>query len=278
MSHNVFISHSVKEPDQRAAEAVYDYLRASGITCFMDTRNLVPGATYHTQLATAVKGSKVVVLIFSSNSDDSEAVGNEMAIARNNKISIIPLRIEDTPPRKLEFFISTTQWLDVFRLPLEEQLPRLLEAIRHHLNRQGDNEQASGRVDEGKAAGWKQQQPSQKQAVEPPVAQHDWIQLDSPPDWITQDPKLLSALNSGKVIRGKIYLYRYNSNRRCYEKKQAVVLPTYHPDWTDIDSPPHWIVQDREVLGSLNSGKVVKGKNYLYRYNKDRQRYQKKSR
>ena len=95
MGHTVFVSHSVKDEDQRAANAVYDFLEGIGIKCFMDKRDLVPGGRFPEQLAKAVRESRVVVLVFSSNSDVSSAVQNEMAIAASGKIPVIPLRIEN---------------------------------------------------------------------------------------------------------------------------------------------------------------------------------------
>ena len=134
MQHTVFISHSVKDVDKDAAERVYSYLVRNGIRCFMDTKDLIAGKQYHIQLAEAVKASNIVVLILSSNSDSSEAVGNEIAIARNNRISIIPLRIEDIIPDKLAFFLTTSQWIDAFPPPIENHLPKLVDAIKQHVS------------------------------------------------------------------------------------------------------------------------------------------------
>jgi len=132
MSHNVFISHSAKAYDQKAAEQVYDYLVNSCIECFMDSRDLVPGKPYPGQITKAITNSSIILLIFSSNSDNSEAVQNELGLARNNKIPIIPLRIEDVFPVELALFITTSQWLDAFPPPIENHLQKLVSAIRQH--------------------------------------------------------------------------------------------------------------------------------------------------
>jgi len=112
MNHIVFISHSVKDNDQEVANRVYDYLERNGIKCFMDIRDLVPGKPYPEQITSAIEQSRVIVLVFSANSDSSAAVQNELAIATNGRISIIPLRIENVMPKGLAFFISTPQWLE----------------------------------------------------------------------------------------------------------------------------------------------------------------------
>jgi hypothetical protein len=212
MAHTVFISHSVKDKDQKAADAIYDFLQSNGIGCFMDKRDLTPGATYHTQLATALRESRLVILVFSSNADDSEAVGNEIAIAKNNKIPIIPLRIEDTLPHGLEFFISTPQWLDAFPPPIEAHLPRLREAIRILLGSEPGEDQSP--LEPGAGA-----RPPIQESPTGVTPSFDWVDIDSPPEWITDDRKLLKALNDGKVLRGKHFLYRYNQRTRRYQKK-----------------------------------------------------------
>ncbi len=136
VGHTVFLSHSVKDEDEKAASTVYDYLERQGIRCFMDKRDLVPGKLYPEQLATAIRESLAVVLVFSSSSDASPAVQNEMAIAANNRIPIIPLRVEDVRPRSLEFFLAACQWLDAFTSPFEQHLPKLAAAVKQHLDSQ----------------------------------------------------------------------------------------------------------------------------------------------
>ena len=129
--HDIFISHSVK--DQEISDCLYNYLEAKGIKCFMDRRNLLPGKPYPSQLAEAIRGSQLVILVFSSSSDISEPVQNEIGLARNNRIPIIPVRIENVLPQELALFITTSQWLDAFPPPIEKHLPKLVNAVKTHL-------------------------------------------------------------------------------------------------------------------------------------------------
>jgi hypothetical protein len=149
MNHIVFISHSVKDNDQEVANRVYDCLESNGIKCFMDIRDLVPGKPYPEQITSAIEQSRVIILVFSANSDSSAAVQNELAIATNNKISIIPLRIENVMPKGLAFFISTLQWLDAFAPPLDRHLPKLVDAINKLL----DSKQEGNTVEQTKISG-----------------------------------------------------------------------------------------------------------------------------
>src|SRR4030042_6139864 len=129
MKHTVFISHSVKDNDQEAANRIYDFLAEKGIKCFMDKRDLVPGKSFPDQLTKAIEESCVFVLVFSANSDISDAVQNETAIASNSRIPIIPVRIEDLMPKRLAFFIMAPMWLDAFPPPIDRHLSKLVDAI-----------------------------------------------------------------------------------------------------------------------------------------------------
>ena len=139
--HDIFISHSVK--DGEISHRIYTYLEAKGIKCFMDARDLVPGKPYPGQLANAIRGSHAVVLVFSSSSDVSEPVQNEVGLARNNKIPIIPVRIENVFPQELALFITTSQWLDAFPPPIEKHLLKLVDAIKSHLETDQKDEETS---------------------------------------------------------------------------------------------------------------------------------------
>jgi hypothetical protein len=129
MNH-VFISHSVKDKDQVAADLVYDYLQNNGIKCFMDKRDLIPGIPYPRQLTIAVKESRVVLLVFSLNADSSEPVQAEVGLAKANGKRVIPVRIEDAVPNELAIFLTITHWLDAFPPPLEKYLPKILDAVK----------------------------------------------------------------------------------------------------------------------------------------------------
>lgn len=192
MTYDVFISHSVK--DQEISDCIYSHLKAEGIKCFMDSRNLIPGTSYPSQLANAILRSRAVILIFSSNSDVSLPVQNEVGLARNNKIPIIPVRIENVLPHELALFITTSQWLDVFPLNVEKNLPKLIKAI----NAIKGTEEEEGENTVIKDYYW-----------------HD-ITKDEIKPWLENKIKLL---NAGKIIIGRTFLYRRNENTGQYQRK-----------------------------------------------------------
>jgi formylglycine-generating enzyme required for sulfatase activity len=129
MAHDVFISHSSK--DKPAADAVCAVLEAQGIRCWVAPRDIIPGRDWGESIVDAIKGARVMVLIFSANANNSPQIKREVERAANKGIPIIPLRIEDVvPTASLEYFLSTPHWLDAFTPPLESHLQHLAQVVR----------------------------------------------------------------------------------------------------------------------------------------------------
>jgi hypothetical protein len=113
MPHDVFLSHSSK--DKVIADAVCATLEAAGIRCWIAPRDILPGANWGEAIIDALSASKAMVLIFSTNSNDSGQVVREVERAISKNIPVIPFRIENVPLSKaMEYFISTAHWLDAF--------------------------------------------------------------------------------------------------------------------------------------------------------------------
>src|SRR5438067_8123475 len=118
MAHDVFVSHSVK--DKAVADAIVARLEADSVTCWIAPRDIVPGSDWGESIIDAINPSRVMVLVFSQNANESPQIKREVERAVHKGIPIIPLRIEDvTPSKSLEYFISTPHWLDAFTPPLE---------------------------------------------------------------------------------------------------------------------------------------------------------------
>ena len=62
-----------------------------------------------------------------------------MERAVDKEVYMIPFRVEDIEPTKaLEYFISTSQWMDAFAPPLEQHLDKLAYAVKAILVRPPD--------------------------------------------------------------------------------------------------------------------------------------------
>jgi hypothetical protein len=129
MGHDVFVSHSAK--DKPTADAVCAVLESQGIRCWVAPRDIIPGKDWGESIIEAIKGARVMVLVFSTNANNSQQIKREVERAVSKGIPIIPLRIEDVAPTaSLEYFLSTPHWLDAFKPPFEKHLQYLAQIIQ----------------------------------------------------------------------------------------------------------------------------------------------------
>ena len=140
MAHDVFISHSAK--DKAVADAVCAGLENTAIRCWIAPRDVQPGRSFAGEITRAIQQSKVMVLIFSAHSNNSQQVLREVQLAVEAHLHIVQLRLEDVRPNDdLTYFLSTPHWLDAMTPPLEKHLQRLVTAVKALL---GGEEGAAG--------------------------------------------------------------------------------------------------------------------------------------
>jgi hypothetical protein len=129
MAHDVFISHSAK--DKTIADAVCATLESEGIRCWIAPRDVMPGREFGKCIIEAIKQSRIMVLVFTANANDSAPVRKEVERAVNHGVVILPFRVENViPDEALEFFIGNVHWLDALSAPLEAHLNHLAKAIK----------------------------------------------------------------------------------------------------------------------------------------------------
>ncbi|MBI5679904.1 MAG: toll/interleukin-1 receptor domain-containing protein [Methanobacterium sp.] len=125
---DVYISYSTQ--DKYVADATCATLEQNDIRCWIAPRDVPNGVNRDEWTNHAIAQSKVFVLIFSSDSDQSSLVLKEVETAVNMGLTIIPFRIEDVEPSEsMEYFISATHWLDAVTPPLETHLQKLTQTI-----------------------------------------------------------------------------------------------------------------------------------------------------
>jgi hypothetical protein len=129
MAHDVFISYS--SHDKAVADAVCASLESRRIRCWIAPRDVLPGVAYAEALIDGLNQSRLMVLVFSNNSNTSPQVIREVERAVNKGIPIIPFRIENVVPSKaMEYFVSSSHWLDALTPPLEMHLQRLADTVQ----------------------------------------------------------------------------------------------------------------------------------------------------
>ncbi|MGO8758220.1 MAG: ankyrin repeat domain-containing protein [Terracidiphilus sp.] len=152
MAHDVFISYSSK--DRTVADAVCATLESHGVQCWIAPRDILAGEEYAASLLNGLSTSRMLVLVFSANSNRSPQTLREVERAVSKGLPILPLRIEDVAMSSaMEYFISSQHWLDALDLPLEPYLLRLCDNVKSLLARRpGDAKDAPPEPDLGAAA------------------------------------------------------------------------------------------------------------------------------
>ena len=129
MTHDVFISYSNR--DEVVAEALCATLESRKISCWIAPRDVVPGTDCATSSIENLNNSRLMVLVFSKESNCSNHVMREVERAVSKGMPIIPVRIENVAPTKaMEYFLSTPHWLDALTPPLERHLQRLADTLQ----------------------------------------------------------------------------------------------------------------------------------------------------
>jgi hypothetical protein len=128
MTHDVFICHSSK--DKAIADAACATLEQRGIRCWVAPRDVMPGASWAASIVSAIEGSKLMLLIFSENANESPQIEREIERAVDHRVPIVPFRVADIlPTEALEYFISTSHWLDAYSPPIDRHYQTLADKI-----------------------------------------------------------------------------------------------------------------------------------------------------
>lgn len=113
MAHDIFISYSTK--DKQAADAICHALESNGLRCWIAPRNIRGGEEYAKEIMDGLEAAKIIVLVFSKNSQNSIFVTNEIANAFEKNKPIISYKIDETlPENKMEYYLKNKHWLDAY--------------------------------------------------------------------------------------------------------------------------------------------------------------------
>lgn len=129
MNDRVFISYS--NQDGEVAHAICAAIEGGGRSCWIAPRDIRPSSEWAEQIIDGINASNVMVLVFSSWSNQSPQVRREVERAINRDMPVIPFRIEKVlPVKSLEYFLSTQHWFDAFDGLLDAHLARLCGLVR----------------------------------------------------------------------------------------------------------------------------------------------------
>ena len=143
MTKKVFISHSSK--DSKTATAICTALEARGHQCWMSSRDIKPGENFQGTIVRAIREAGVMVLVFSSNANNSDEIKKEMALASQSRKMVIPVRAEDvTPSEDFTYELATRQWIDMF-IDWETAIEKLSQQVETAIPRTEDGQMAAMR-------------------------------------------------------------------------------------------------------------------------------------
>jgi hypothetical protein len=126
---DIFVSYA--SPDRDVAFRIVSFLEAQGISCWVAPRDVPPGVEYGEAIINGIEQSRALVLILSDQSNESQFVRKEVERAVSKTKAVLPVRIREvTPSGSLEFFISSAQWVDAWKSPMEQHLLPLVAAIK----------------------------------------------------------------------------------------------------------------------------------------------------
>ena len=128
MTNDVFISYSTK--DKHVADAVCSTLENNGVRCWIAPRDVFPGSDWAQSITNAIKASKLMVLIFSQNSNSSPQVTKELNLAVGHNLMVVPFKIDNSVPSgSMEYFLADMHWLDAIDGDMHDQINRLKDVI-----------------------------------------------------------------------------------------------------------------------------------------------------
>jgi len=128
MPHDVFISYSYK--DKKIADAVCSMLENNKVKCWIAPRDIAQGQEFARSVTRAIESTTVFLLIFSSNSNDSPQVTNELVLARSCAKIIVPFKVDECKLNiDFEYHLDSLHWLEVIAGDMEKSIEKLVEHI-----------------------------------------------------------------------------------------------------------------------------------------------------
>jgi formylglycine-generating enzyme required for sulfatase activity len=153
--HQVFISYANEKgdnindgSDRQIADMICSALESEHIRCWIDHRDIMPGEKWVNAMFNAVEQSKIMVLVFSENANRSQWVEDEITYALDEKIRIIPFRVEKVIPRgALRVLKVRSQWIDAQQPTRQNDLKRLVDAVHTYLEKDKENKKETAVTD-----------------------------------------------------------------------------------------------------------------------------------
>ena len=149
MAHDVFISCC--EKDRQIAYLTCRKLEENGISCYLASRDSVPGTDGALSEDFAIQSAKIMVVIFTETANNSPKIAGQLSKAVPNNLTIFPLKLTQSPlSDSMQFYLSTVHWLEGEKENLDVSLNVLVMECRAILSG-GENDKTAkkGRREDG---------------------------------------------------------------------------------------------------------------------------------
>jgi len=245
MKRTVFISHSSQ--DKKIADAVCNFLEKHGVLCWIAPRDITPGKNYGAAIIDAISECEFFVLILSSLSNDSQQVVREVERAASTQSVVIPLRVEAVQPSKdLQFYVSSSHWLDAVTPPLDQHLLELLRAIE----------------------GWKKDEGQRRRRTPQPVENVATVAaLETPAPAAVPVKKrpgvwlYAVAATTILVVCASVLLLKRSSSTTPTNREDSAALATRSPSAVAAEASPPQVASSTPLVANIGLGQVVEVKN-----------------
>lgn len=112
MAYDIFLSY--RRSDQKVARALVTALEAQGLKVWWD-QMIDGGEDWRDAIVAGLEASRVLVILFSDECNDSRQLRKELAMADTLEKTVIPVLIEDTKPRgHFLYELSARNWIQIF--------------------------------------------------------------------------------------------------------------------------------------------------------------------
>jgi len=133
MEHDVFISHVPQE--KKIAKNICKSLEQNGIKCWLPARDMKSGVSRAEIIAEAIEACRLMILVFSKRSKESQELLNEMILANKMGLSVIPVRIDNTEPQgAMQFYLAGAHWMTIYNPPSLGQMEKLIDTASSFLD------------------------------------------------------------------------------------------------------------------------------------------------
>jgi hypothetical protein len=107
----IFVSYA--SADQAVADRLVRGIERHGLSCWIASRDIRPGADYQSSIAAAIEASTAVIVLYSRQALASCEIPKEMSLA--SRKPLIPLRIENIAPAgAFRYQLANAQYVDLF--------------------------------------------------------------------------------------------------------------------------------------------------------------------